>query len=263
MNNLQIFSYNGCSTRTIQDDSGIWFVAKDIAEALDYSMEGSITSLFAHVPAIWAARKRIAVRSENGVEQARDMLCLTEQGVYFFLGRSDKPKALPYQMWIAGDVVPQIRRTGSYSLNKEQPALPAGVLDGARLIFETAGIKDNQLTLALDKVYKSYTGRSALQAGEVSLEAPVKEQLLSPTEIAQHFGFTKPKAGARFINKLLEEAGYQRKVGGMRQPLEPAMSFAVMLDTNKKHSDGTPVRQLKWNTGIIQVIDAFVGGVNQ
>ncbi len=253
MNNIQIFNYNGCSTRTIHDDSGIWFVAKDIAEALDYSMEGSITSLFAHVPAIWAARKRIAVRSENGVEQARDMLCLTEQGVYFFLGRSDKPKALPYQMWIAGDVVPQIRRTGNYSLNKEQPALPAGVLDGARLIFETAGIKDNQLTLALDKVYKSYTGRSALQAGEVSLESPTKEQLLTPTEIGSKFGLS-----ARRVNDILAGAGYQHKISDMWEPIGDGKLYAVMLDTNKKHSDGTPVRQLKWNTGIIQVIDTLL-----
>ncbi len=32
------------------------------------------------------------------------MLTISEQGLYFFLGRSDKPKALPYQMWVAGDV---------------------------------------------------------------------------------------------------------------------------------------------------------------
>jgi len=44
------------------------------------------------------------------------MLCLTEQGLYFFLARSDKPKALPFQKWLAGDVLPSIRKTGSYSL---------------------------------------------------------------------------------------------------------------------------------------------------
>ena len=71
--------------------------------------------IFGHVPAIWTGGKRIAVRSENGVEQTREMLCLKEQGVYFFLGRSDKKKALPYQMWIAGDVVPSIRKHGMYA----------------------------------------------------------------------------------------------------------------------------------------------------
>ncbi|QGQ71226.1 ORF6C domain-containing protein [Halomonas sp. PA16-9] len=39
---------------------------------------------------------------------------LSEQGLYFFLGRSDKPKALPFQMWLAGDVLPAIRKHGHY-----------------------------------------------------------------------------------------------------------------------------------------------------
>ena len=38
--------------------------------------------------------------------------------MYFFLGRSDKPAALPYQKWIAGDVAPSIRRTGGYLIDK-------------------------------------------------------------------------------------------------------------------------------------------------
>ena len=171
----------------------------------------------------------------------------TEQGLYFFLGRSDKKKALPYQMWIADDVVPSIRKTGAYSLNKEQPALPSGVLDGARLIFEVAGIKDNQLSLALDKVYKSYTGKSALDTGEVDLIAPSKSQLLTPTQIGSAFGLN-----ARRVNEILAGAGLQHKINGMWEPLEPGMKFAVMVDAGKKHSNGTPIRQLKWDSSICE-----------
>ncbi|MBQ6664124.1 MAG: hypothetical protein IJM68_00910 [Synergistaceae bacterium] len=115
---IQLFNNNEFSVRSIEDNGEIWFVAKDIAECLEYS-EASVNNpgvLFANVPAIWADHKPIMVRSENGIIQEREMLCLTEQGVYFFLGRSDKPKALPYQMWIAGDVVPSIRKTGNYSI---------------------------------------------------------------------------------------------------------------------------------------------------
>ena len=114
---LVVFENSDFSVRTIKDNGAIWFVAKDVAKALEYS-EASLDSpnkLFAHVPQIWTDRKRFLVRSENGVEQEREMLCISEQGLYFFLGRSDKPKALPYQMWIADEVVPSIRKTGSYS----------------------------------------------------------------------------------------------------------------------------------------------------
>lgn len=41
------------------------------------------------------------------------MATLSEQGVYFFLARSDKPKALPFQMWLAGDLLPTYRKHGA------------------------------------------------------------------------------------------------------------------------------------------------------
>ena len=110
---LQIFQSkkDNFSVRTIKDDKGnIYFVAKDVAQALEYSEASNSARLFANVPEIWKGVKPIHT---PGGEQK--MLCLTEQGLYFFLGRSDKQKALPYQMWIAGDVVPSIRQTGFYA----------------------------------------------------------------------------------------------------------------------------------------------------
>ena len=249
---LQVFDNGQFSVRSVYDNGEIWFVARDIATALEYkeSSVDSINKLMAIVPEIWKGRKRFL--TVNRGEQ--EMLCLTEQGVYFFLGRSDKPKAQPYQIWIAQDVVPSIRKTGSYSMFKDNPALPNGVLEGAKLIFETAGITGNQLTLAMDKVYKSYTGRSALMSGDVQLEAPVKEQALTPSQIAEALGIGKGKKGARKVNNILEMFGFQRKIGNNWEPLEKGREYAVVLDAGKKHSDGTPICQIKWNSGILNVI---------
>ena len=128
MSAVEVFSNGEFRVRTSTDADGtVWFVARDIAEALEYkdsSLE-SMNKLMAIVPEIWSARKRFLVRSANGVKQEREMLCLTEQGVYFFLGRSDKPKALPYQMWIAGEVVPSIRKHGVYMTPQVQEQLIA------------------------------------------------------------------------------------------------------------------------------------------
>ena len=109
-NTLQVFSKDEFQVRTLNESDGsIWFVAKDVAHALDYAPESNPSRLMQSVPEIWKGVKRIHTL---GGEQ--EMLCLMEQGVYFFLGRSDKPKALPYQMWIAGEVVPSIRKHGAY-----------------------------------------------------------------------------------------------------------------------------------------------------
>ena len=123
---INIFKKDGFQLRTINENGEIWFVAKDVAQALEYSeatINNALGALFQSVPNIWADKKRILVRSENGVEQEREMLCLSEQGMYFFLGRSDKKKALPYQIWIAGEVVPSIRKHGAYLTPQTQEEL--------------------------------------------------------------------------------------------------------------------------------------------
>ena len=105
---IQVFNNGDFRVRTIESGSEIWFVAKDVAEALEYSYWQP--NIVAHVPEVWKGIKRI-----NTPGGYQEMLCLTENGVYFFLGRSDKPKAIPYQMWIAGEVVPSIRKHGMYA----------------------------------------------------------------------------------------------------------------------------------------------------
>lgn len=106
---LKVFSFKDSNTRVVVVDGEPWIVARDVAEALEYSEASNPSRLFQAVPDEWKGVKRIHT---PGGEQ--NMLCLSEQGLYFFLGRSDKPKALPYQKWIAGEVVPSIRKHGAY-----------------------------------------------------------------------------------------------------------------------------------------------------
>lgn len=94
-----------------EPDGTIWVVAKDVATALEYAEASNTGRLFASVPASWKGVKPI--HTPGGMQE---MLVLYEQGLYFFLARSDKPKALPFQIWLANDVVPSIRKTGSYAI---------------------------------------------------------------------------------------------------------------------------------------------------
>ena len=245
MSAIQLFkSDTGFSVRSFEDDDGIWFVAKDVAQALDYSEWRS--NLIQSVPDVWKGTKRI---STLGGEQ--ELLCLTEQGLYFFLGRSDKPKALPYQMWIAGDVVPSIRRTGSYSL--KQVSVANEVMPVAKIILEAAGISGNQMALALDKVAKRYLGESFLALTGVELIAPTKHQLLTPTAIGRIF-----RISAQQVNEILAGMGYQHKVDGKWEPEALGEPYAVMIDVGKQHSNGIPMRQLKWDTAIVEVIKNYL-----
>jgi prophage antirepressor-like protein len=103
------FSFESRALRFIPNGDSFLVVAKDVAEALEYARFDS--NLLLNVPDEWKGTNPI--RTPSGVQE---MWCLSEQGFYFFVNRSDKPKALPLQKWVAGEVLPSIRQTGSYSL---------------------------------------------------------------------------------------------------------------------------------------------------
>ena len=237
-NALQVFNYKGREVRTTEIDGETWLVAKDVADILE------IQNIRQNMDELDEDEKGVCnVYTPGGMQ---NMTVINEAGLYKLTFKSRKDEAKNFTRWVTHEVLPSIRKTGSYSAVKGNLELPNGVLEGARLIFETAGIKDNQLALAMDKVYRSYTGRSALEAGEIALAAPSKKQLLNPTEIGEHFNLN-----ARRVNEILAGAGYQHKINGKWEALPPGENYAVMLDVAKSHRKGTPIRQLKWDSSIL------------
>lgn len=108
MSAMTPYLFGDAPVRVLRDEAGEpLFVAKDVALALGYEWNGA--SRVAHVPEEWKVVTSVVTSYGN-----KETVCLTEQGLYFFLGRSDKPKALPFQKWLAGEVLPAIRRTGHY-----------------------------------------------------------------------------------------------------------------------------------------------------
>lgn len=110
MSAMTPYLFGGAPVRVLRDEAGEpLFVAKDVAIALGYAEASNPARLFQGVPHEWKGVKPIHTPGGN-----QPMQVITEQGLYFFLGRSDKPKALPFQKWLAGEVLPAIRRTGRY-----------------------------------------------------------------------------------------------------------------------------------------------------
>ena len=116
--------FESTNVRIVQDADQLWFAAQDVMECLDYSNGSRPAKVLAHVPNEWKG-----VNPIHTLGGQQKLLCLSEPGLYFFLGRSDKPKALPFQKWLAGEVLPSIRKTGRYSM---QPALPNACITPAQ-----------------------------------------------------------------------------------------------------------------------------------
>ena len=246
-NSIQLFSYNEAPVRVIMlgEPPTAWWVANDVCNILGYA--NARDAISRHLD----EDEKADVAIHDG-SQRRSMNVINESGLYCLILRSNMPKAKEFRKWVTGTVLPQVMRNGVPPSKDEQPALPSGVMDGAKSVFEAAKIKDNQLALALDRIYSSYTGRSALQTAGIVLVAPTNNQFLSPTQIGEYF-----KVSARKINELLVQEGYQQKVEGGYEALERGEPFAVMLDVGKKHGKGTPVRQLKWDSSILEELKEY------
>lgn len=116
MSALTSFAFSDSLSVRVQNFNGVpWFVAKDIASCLDYtaSVLSNVSALFKSVPDKWKQIKPFGTK--GGIQ---NLLAVTEQGLYRFLMRSDKPKAVPFQDWLADKVLPAIRKQGAYISDK-------------------------------------------------------------------------------------------------------------------------------------------------
>ena len=110
--------------------------------------------------------------------------------------------------------------------------------------------KGNQAILSADKGVRNITGHSPLKLlDEIHLVANEKTKIFTPTQLGKEIGKT-----AMEMNLLLADIDFQKKVGKIWEVLESGLEFAELLDTNKKHSDGTPVKQIKWQKEVLEKI---------
>jgi|GEM_PF-4849811 len=114
-----------------------WFVVKDVCVAL------SISNYRDAIRNLDEDEKLVSEIPTSG--QRRRMLFINESGIYSLIFRSNKPEARPFRKWITNEVLPAIRKTGSYSLGDSSSR---GQQDIANLILKASDIAGTQRMLA-------------------------------------------------------------------------------------------------------------------
>lgn len=117
MNDLQIFKNEEFGDiRTVEIDGEIWFVGRDIANALGYS--NTSDAIKTHVD---DEDKRMG--SENATPYITDTLgrkqyplYINESGLYALVLGSGLINAKKFKRWVTSEVLPSIRKTGGYNL---------------------------------------------------------------------------------------------------------------------------------------------------
>ena len=122
--------------RTVEIDGVVWFVGKDVAEALGYSK--SRNAIAAHVDEEDKTHAPIQGGCSTGVQ---DTIVINESGLYAFILSSKLPSAKEFKHWVTAEVLPSIRKTGGY-VNPSQSDLFLDTYlpfadQNTRLLFKT------------------------------------------------------------------------------------------------------------------------------
>ena len=122
---------------TINDEP--WFVGKDVAEALGYSNPRK--ALIDHVD---EEDKGVTECDTLGGKQ--NMTIINESGLYGLIFGSKLPNAKKFKRWVTSEVLPSIRKTGSYSVKENLPSYQiADPIERAKKWIEEEQARQNLL----------------------------------------------------------------------------------------------------------------------
>lgn len=108
MNQLEIFRNREFGEiRTVTVDGEPWFVGKDIAEIMQYT--NTQKAIRDHVDEEDKLTERIVLSGQN-----REVIFINESGLYSLILSSKIPGAKRFKRWVTSEVLPQIRKTGTY-----------------------------------------------------------------------------------------------------------------------------------------------------
>lgn len=193
MNELQIFNNEEFGqVRTVVIDNEPYFVGKDVAAALAY--KDTSDALKRHVE---AEDKLTRCFTDSG--QRRNMLIINESGLYALVFGSKLETAKKFKRWVTSDVLPSLRKTGSYEMPKKSPEN-----DRTTIMLMNARSRMAQTYLRLAEVdtlsgtYKTILAAKAAEvlAGEAILPLPKSERkVYSAREVGARFGISANKVG--------------------------------------------------------------------
>lgn len=170
MNELQVFTnpeFGQMRTVTIEEEP--WFVGKDVAVALGYESPRAAVS-----KKVDPEDKGVSeMETPSGKQQ---MTIINESGLYALIFGSKLESAKRFKHWVTHDVLPAIRKTGSYSIIPKARALTTD--DYMKAAQLAATCRNERLPYVL-----GFLEQAGFSIPEVTTPAPVLDGPVDCTEI--------------------------------------------------------------------------------
>jgi prophage antirepressor-like protein len=155
----------------IDPDGTLWFVATDVCRLLGYVNVHN---------AIIRHCKKDGVSKRNTIDnmgRPQDVTVIDERNLYRLMGKSEAPNADPFQDWVCEEVLPSIRKTGSYG-HKPQPQFDPNDLDHVRSVLAALSvqtIQDKATIEALKVKTAKITTRVIAAKAKIAEQQPLVE----------------------------------------------------------------------------------------
>lgn len=190
MSNIQTFNNSALGRcRVIGNQENPLFCLKDVCDVLEIQnhkdVKASIINEFGDgVDLIYPI--------VDNLGRTQQATFITEPQLYFVLMRSDKPKAHPFRQWVINEVLPSIRKTGTYSIQQEPP--PFSSVSG-----ECVEVKFNNhlFTIILSDKHGFYISAKDTEKGYSLFKGAVRKYLRTRKEFI--YGVDYIKAGDESI----------------------------------------------------------------
>lgn len=261
MNDLVIFNNEEFgSVRTIVIDDEPWFIGKDVAVALGY--KDTSDALKVHVDSEDKLSRSIADSGQN-----RKMYVINESGLYSLILSSKLKKAKQFKHWVTSEVLPSIRKTGSYSIDKKSSNKTQMQIASEEMEYTVKfakSLEDFGVEKGIAKIHALEIGKGFYQVLTDTAISDIKKLLpptkendvayLTPTKIAEEINnrnLFDTLIKAKSVNKALENLGYQIKENKDWKITNKAENFANMFPyENNKHTG----YQIRWKYEVIDVL---------
>lgn len=208
-NQLKVFNYNTNEVRMVEKNGEPWFVLKDVCQVLNIQNHKDIVSRLDNDEV-----GRFNLPHPQSPNKQLEILAINESGLYSVILRSDKPQAKPFRKWVTSEVLPTIRKTGSYAIKEDNAKLKEQMLKTRE---ENVKVRKAQLMYKISQEVNIPEYKQVLQShittmltGKELLPLPQLERhTYSATDIAQELGISSNKVGrlAKEYNLKTEEYG--------------------------------------------------------
>lgn len=152
MNELA-FAFGDNLVRIVEKDNATYFVAKDVAEILEYRNAPDMTR-YLDDDEVSTLNKRSIIGDDIQSQPGNpNLIVISESGLYHSIFQSRKPQAAKFRRWVTDEVLPQIRKTGSYGTSLSlMPKTELTRAEASKMKAMSALIREE--TNALEKLEK-------------------------------------------------------------------------------------------------------------